>query len=318
MDRRAFLRRAAVAAAAVAGGHGPWSGRASAQDCGSVAPPGVQLYTLRAELASDVRGTLAALGALGIREVEAFGLDGDDDTLFGLTPAELKAALDEAGLAMPLAHVGDRLDDDAVLRRAVERAQALGVGTLVIALPREFTESRFGRFRMVPAPNVEALDELVERFERAATALAREGLGFGYHNHHVELLPVPDGKGGEIVPFEHVTANTDPALVRLELDLGWLAAAGRDPVGMLERHAGRVLACHLKDYVGEPRALDGDVGDLQERLVEPGAGGIDFAAVLAAMAATGVRHGFIEIDVSADPMGAVERGHAHLRALRPC
>ncbi|HEX6999006.1 MAG TPA: sugar phosphate isomerase/epimerase [Gammaproteobacteria bacterium] len=318
MDRRAFLRRAALSAAVLGGAYGPWGRRALAQDCEVVAPPGVQLYTLREPLASDARGTLAALGALGIREVEAFGLDEDGATLFGLTPTELKAALDEAGLAMPLAHVGDRLDDDAVLGRAVERARVLGVETLVVALPREFTDTRFGRFRMVPAAGVEPLERLIERFERVAAALAREGLGFGYHNHHVELVPVPDGDGGEIVPYEHVTARMDPELVRLELDLGWLAAAGRDPVAMLERHAGRVVACHLKDYVGEPRALDGDIGDLQERLVEPGAGGIDFAAVLAAMAATRVPHGFIEIDVSAEPMAAVERGHAHLQALRPC
>jgi sugar phosphate isomerase/epimerase len=108
-------------------------------------------------------------------------------------------------------------------------------------------------------------------------------------------------------------ANTDPALVKIELDVGWLALAGVDPVAYLRRHAGRVIACHLKDY--DP-AIATDVP--QRKLVEPGAGTIDFAAVVAAMNDTGVAHGFIEIDVADDPMGAVRRGHAHLQRLKGC
>ena len=56
----------------------------------------------------------------------------------------------------------------------------------------------------------------------------------------------------------------------------------------------------------------------QRKLVEPGAGGMDFGAALAAMRDANVAHGFIEIDVTDDPFGAVERGHAHLQALRAC
>jgi sugar phosphate isomerase/epimerase len=108
-------------------------------------------------------------------------------------------------------------------------------------------------------------------------------------------------------------SNTDPSLVKIELDIGWLAAAGVDPVAYLRRHAGRVIACHLKDY--DP-AVTTDVP--QRKLVAPGAGTIDFAGVLAAMNQTGVRHGFIEVDVSDDPLGDVRRGHAHLQALKGC
>jgi sugar phosphate isomerase/epimerase len=89
----------------------------------------------------------------------------------------------------------------------------------------------------------------------------------------------------------------------------------------MERYRGRVVACHLKDYLGNtpPAGEQTDnVGALQARLVEPGAGTVDFARVLDAMRATGVRHGFVEIDVSADPLRAVARGHAHLRGLQGC
>ena len=65
------------------------------------------------------------------------------------------------------------------------------------------------------------------------------GLTFGYHNHHVEFMRV-DG----VVPYDYLMSNTDPKLVKIELDVGWLATAGVDPVTYLRRHAGRVIACH--------------------------------------------------------------------------
>jgi len=69
----------------------------------------------------------------------------------------------------------------------------------------------------------------------------------------------------------------------------------------------------LKDY--NPRVAS-DVP--QRKLVPPGAGSVDFAAVLAAMRETGVQHGFIEVDVSDDPIGDVRRGHTHLQTLKGC
>src|SRR6202008_3754549 len=106
---------------------------------------------------------------------------------------------------------------------------------------------------------------------------------------------------------------TAPQLVKIELDIGWLATAGVDPVAYLRRHAGRVIACHLKDY--DPK-IQSDVP--QRKLVAPGAGTIDFAAVLAGMRGPGVPHGFIAVDVSDDALGDVRRGHAHLDRLKGC
>jgi sugar phosphate isomerase/epimerase len=136
----------------------------------------------------------------------------------------------------------------------------------------------------------------------------QRGLTFGYHNHHVEFMPVEG-----VVPYDYMMERTDPDLVKIELDLGWLALAGADPVAYLRKYAGRVISCHLKDY---DASITTDVP--QRKLVEPGAGDIDFGAALAAMNATSVTHGFIEIDVTDDPFGAVERGHRHLRALQVC
>jgi sugar phosphate isomerase/epimerase len=208
-------------------------------------------------------------------------------------------------LSLPSSHVGGALTANAASATA---AEALGIKTLFVALPTEFSTSRDGRFAMVAAQSIEQLDRLAERLNRTGWELRERGITFGYHNHHVEFMPVEDK-----IPFNYLMANTDPDLVKIELDLGWLAVAGVDLNEYLTRYAGRVLACHLKDYTG-----DASVDPIHRSLVEPGAGMIDFASVLETMNETGVAHGFIEIDISDDPLGAVERGHRHLQSLGDC
>jgi len=303
MNRRHFITRTgALAATAVCG---ELTLRASvAAECNP--PSGVQLYTIRDALQRDPRAALAALRALGIVEGELYGLNGAENaTLFGLPARELKTLFDANSIRVPISHIGGALTNSADIAAI---AKALGIGTLVVALPSEFSGQRDGRFTMIPAENRAQLDELAAKLNRVGREYRDQGLTFGYHNHHIEFTPV-DG----VVPYDYLMSHTDPALVKIELDLGWLAYAGQDPVAYIERHAGRLIACHLKDY---DATIVTDVP--QRKLVEPGAGSIDFGAVLAAMRAANVAHGFIEVDVSDDPLGAVRSGHEHLSALAAC
>jgi sugar phosphate isomerase/epimerase len=303
MNRRHFLARtSALAATAVCS---ELTLRASvAAECSP--PAGVQLYTLRDALQRDPRAALASLRDIGIVEGELYGLNGAENaTLFSLPARELKTLFEANGIRVPFSHIGGALTNTSEI---AEIARALGVGTLVVALPSEFSGQRDGRFTMIPAESRAQLDQLAEKLNRAGREYRDQGLTFGYHNHHIEFMPV-DG----VVPYDYLMSHTDPALVKIELDLGWLAYAGQDPVAYIERHAGRVIACHLKDYDA------GIVTDVpQRKLVPPGAGSIDFGAVLAAMHAANVAHGFIEVDVSDDPLGAVRLGSEHLRTLATC
>ena len=301
MNRRHFLtRNGALAATALCS---ELTLRASvAAEC--TPPSGVQLYTIRDLLQSDPRAALAALRDMGIVEGELYGLNGAENaTLFGLPARELKTLCDANGIRVPLSHVGGALTNTAEIAAI---ARALGVGTLVVALPNEFSGQRDGRFTMIPAESRAQLDQLAEKLNRAGREYREHGLTFGYHNHHIEFMPVEG-----IVPYDYLMSHTDPALVKIELDLGWLAYAGQDPVAFIQRHAGRVIACHMKDY---DAGIATDVP--QRKLVEPGAGSIDFSSVLGAMRTANVAHGFIEIDVSDDPLGAVRRGSEHLQLLQ--
>ncbi len=300
MNRRDFIARTtALAAGAALASHG-------ARAACSALPAGVQLYTVRDLLQKDPRGTLAALKTIGLVEGELYGLNGPENgSLFGLTAKELKQAFDASGIKVTMSHIGGALTNTGAI---AESARALGVSTVIVALPNEFSAQRDGRFTMVPAASRSQLDQLATRLNQVGREYRSEGLTFGYHNHWVEFVEVEG-----VLPYDYLMSHTDPDLVKIELDLGWLAYAKVDPVQYIKKYSGRVISCHLKDFDAK---IASDVP--QRKLVPPGAGAIDFAAALAAMRDAKVAHGFIEIDVSDDALTGVRRGHEHLQHLQGC
>jgi sugar phosphate isomerase/epimerase len=135
----------------------------------------------------------------------------------------------------------------------------------------------------VPAKSRAQLDALVEKLNRAGREYRDRGLTFGYHNHHVEFK-----KFGDQTAFDTLFANTDPELVKIELDVGWAVAARQDPIAILDRYKGRVAALHVKDI--------GKVADdpHQSTTVAVGEGIIDWKKVIGTARANGVEHYFYE------------------------
>ena len=75
-------------------------------------------------------------------------------------------------------------------------------------------------------------------------ALQKVALRLSYHNHNVEFRPIGDTCGLEILLDE-----TDPKLVHFEMDVGWVAAGGADPIKILEHRKGRFRMMHVKDLM---------------------------------------------------------------------
>lgn len=302
MNRRDFIARSsAVAASVVVASHA--SRPAAAAECNP--PLGVQLFTVRDELRRDLRATLARLREIGFTQAELYGLSGRENRLFGLTAAELASAFAANALSVELAHVDGSLTNTAAI---ADFAAELGITTAIVALPVELGAARNDRLSVAPVKGLAQLDALAEKLDRTARDYRARGIRFGYHNHDVELLPVAG-----VVPLDYLMSRTDPDLVKMELDLGWLALAGANPAEYVRRYSGRIVACHMKDYDAR---IASDVPE--RKLVEPGAGAIDFGAVVAAMRDAKVEHAYIEIDVSADPLGAVASGYRYLKMLLAC
>lgn len=314
MNRRRLLQLSAMAGSAFLLEGIGLVGCGRAANCRIVRPPGAQLWTIRELLQADPRAALMSLGNIGIREIELYGLNGSSDAeaqLFGLSPTEFLDALRAANLTMAMAHIAGNWTNTGVI---AEIANALGVEALALALPEIFTDSSSGTFNMVRAKSLAEVDGLIGRLNQVADEFRSLGLTFAYHNHHVEFIPI-DGE----VPYHYIMERTDPDLVKIELDIGWVGAAGLDPAQQVKRYADRLISCHLKDFDSRIRLLENpDLDSILAAIVEPGAGTIDFPRVLEAIDAAAVPHAFVEIDVVADPLDAIDRSNRYLQSLASC
>ena len=95
----------------------------------------------------------------------------------------------------------------------------------------------------------------VEVFNRAGEVCRKAGIQFGYHNHDFEFVPM-EGK----VPFDLLLEKTDPKMVKIELDLYWIAKAKQDPLKYFAAHPGRFPLFHVKDMDNTPKRFFTEVG----------------------------------------------------------
>jgi sugar phosphate isomerase/epimerase len=261
-------------------------------------PIGLQLYTLADQAKADLEGTLKAVAAIGFKTIELAGYA-------GRTPAQLRQAMDAVGLTTPSAHVqvqaqGGESSLDGDLSRLADEAHVLGVKMIV--MPIFYTPDRFD---LKPRAG-EAFGQRLGRIGGQMTAddwkfnadflnakgavLKTHGLKLAYHNHNPEFSPLAGGKPGARHGYEVLMAGTDPALVSFEMDAGWVAAAGHDPLALLKDHPGRFVAMHVKDI----RATTKPNFVFAQDPTEVGSGMIDWTRLLPAAHAAGVADFFVE------------------------
>lgn len=246
---------------------------------GRIGRIGLQLYTVRAALSRDLEGTIAAVAAAGITELEFAGY-------FNKPPEWWRELLQRHQLTAPATHEALPRTDDG-FAAIVERAKAMGHDMVIV--PFVGPEYRGTR---------ENWKKLATRLNSGAEVAKAAGLRFGYHNHDFEFAPV-DGTTG----YDILTSETDPALVTLELDVYWAVKAGRDPMALMAAHAGRVICCHVKDAGPAPERQMRDVG----------AGTIDYRQLLAVGRTQGLKHWFIEHDQPTDPLQSIRASAAAMR-----
>lgn len=253
-------------------------------------PIGIQLYSLGPEAAKDIDATFAAVSQIGFRTVELAGF-------MGRKPAEVRAALDRAGLACTSAHVQARafgpdpaLDGD--LGRLAEAVQAVGARQAVMPLfyiPQRFgpPAGDFADYLRRVAASMTADDWAfnADFLNEKGAGLKKAGLKLGYHNHNCEFAPLGGANGMEIL-----LKRTDRSLVNFEIDVGWVAAAGHDPIALMRRHKGRFTLMHVKDLKPSTRPNFA----LRMDPTEVGSGAIDWKRLLPAAHAAGVRDFFFE------------------------
>ena len=279
--RRNLLRTAGLTAAATMTNFDPLSANPLNR------PIGLQLYTVGDQLGKDFSGTLKQIAAIGYKEVELAAT-------YQKSAAELRAAFSDAGLTCRSAHMFDFQKTPA---QFMDFAKELGVKYVVTSFnpPQSAMASLSGA-----KPDFDAFVKVLEGmtlddYKRSADtcnqlgAEARKhGLQYAYHNHNLEFR-----KFGDVTAYDTLLSSTDPQLVKMEMDCGWVAAAGYDPVAYLDKFPDRYRLLHIKAFKpGAPTVSL--LGPHRPEPTELGRGGIDYKPIFAAAKKAGVEQYYVE------------------------
>ncbi|WBH15518.1 sugar phosphate isomerase/epimerase family protein [Sphingomonas radiodurans] len=267
--------------------------------------PGVQLWTVKDDLARDFAGTLRQLRRIGYRRIEAAGW-------VGRSPAEFRAGVKSAGLEPFSCHFSMR---DLIDEHETELAQARDVGARYViasspASLKPIDPAKPWNIGLAEAMTLADWRRNAEAMNRIGARAKAMGMRFGYHNHAAEMLTYEGATA-----LDEILRITDPALVSLELDLGWVAAAGYDPVEMIKRHSARIELLHVKDIATKVRVTNQIAEDLTTTPI--GAGTIDWPAVFDAAAKAKVAGWFVEQEppFTRPPLEGLQQSMAYLRTL---
>jgi sugar phosphate isomerase/epimerase len=268
---------------------------------------GLQLYTLFSVFDDDVPGNLKKIADIGYTEIEsAFSKKGG---FYGMQPKEFAASLRNLGMNWRSHHVlgapfklppGAKMPVQADgkplvippmknlrdnYQELVDQAAEGGVKYLVCA--------------NTPIGTLDEIKSSIEVLDKTAEAVKKAGLLFAYHNHDAEFRPV-EGQ----IPYDMILSQTDKNLVKMELDLGWVQKAGKDPVAMFKANPGRFHLWHVKDM---------DAGF--EHILEVGKGSFDFKRIFDHAKDSGMKYFFIEQDGAPKPFENITTSYQNLSNL---
>ena len=253
----------------------------------------MQLYTVRDLMKADFDGTIAKVAQIGYKEVEFAGY-------FGRTAQQVRAACDKNGSSAVSTHVQyDELDDK--FPSVIETSKIIGIEVHCLPL-----DSR----RTAQGPNWK---QAAEKFNHCGEQTKKAGMQFAYHNHWFEFLPV-DGK----LPYDELLKECDENLVKMEMDLCWITAAGADPLKYFARYPGRFPLVHVKDLKKLPKITTGgsqNFGDTVD-LTAVGDGIIDWKKIFAHSEQAGIKHYIVEHDKPKNPFESITKSYQYLEKLR--
>ena len=249
-------------------------------------PLSIQLYSLRS--LPGLGDVLDTVKAAGYRHVELIGGHLDD-------AANVRQQLDRRELGVSSSHVGL-----AALR---ERFEATLSACATLGFTQLFMPA-------VPPDERSSIEPYWTALGRELGQLASRakdhGIELGYHNHHWELAPQPDGRSALECLFDGAADSP----LTWQADVAWLERGGADPVLLMQRYRQRLVSVHAKDLAAPGTKQDEDGWD------DVGHGVLDWRGSLAAAAvANGARWLVAEHDKPSDPARFARRSFAFLNSL---
>ena len=269
----------------------PAASTGNVRTIGSVgAPVGLQLWSLRS-MAKEPSALLRLTRSMGITHVETAGL-------YGMTPQQFADSVRAAGLRVTSMHVGlDAFKKDP--QKVIADAKALGatyVGTAWYPHQGAFKEADARR--------------AIADFNAIGKTMKDAGLQFFYHNHGYEPVPFGDG-----TLLDLIIRETDPNLVKFEMDVLWTFLPNVDPAALIRKYPGRFKLMHIKDMKpGVARgSLSGGLPDSLQSVI--GQGQVNWPEVMKAAKADGLEYYYLE-DETTDPKSNIPPSVSYLGGIR--
>lgn len=243
---------------------------------------GVQLYTFRKEMLADARGTLKRIADLGIQQIET--ARSDKGHYYGLTAKEMKQVCKDLGMTLRSGHV----QLDKKWKQTMNEAAESGQEYLICSsMPSD-------------GQTVDNYKKVADLFNKAGEECKKLNIKFGYHNHEYEFESVK----GQVL-YDVLLNNTDPALVKMELDLGWVIVAGKSPIDYFMNYNGRFPLWHLKD-----------MNIAKKQSTEFGKGSLDIVQLLKNRKVAGMKYFFIEQEeYTSTPFESMKENMTYLQNL---
>ncbi|MFK4511829.1 sugar phosphate isomerase/epimerase family protein [Bradyrhizobium daqingense] len=240
-------------------------------------PAGLQLYTVRKELATNFQGTLRAVHQIGYAKVEFAGI-------YATPAANTRDVLQDFGLSAVSAHIplADLLESASV---GLDVAGQTGASFIVCPWVDEGLRRTKSDWL-----------HLCDRLNAIGATLRKAGLAFAYHNHDFEFHRLDDGT----LPYALLLDRTERDFVEFELDVYWAKRGGVDPIHLVHRIHDRIKLLHLKDMT-----RDGSITEL-------GNGIIDFPRLICRASISADRM-FVEQDDSKDPVSSIAVSFDYLK-----
>lgn len=184
----------------------------------------IQLIVFGERNRTDFEGVLSDVRAAGFDAIEAgnlFASHGEETT---------RRLLDAYGVRVCGSHFGygDYVDDDR-LAANIAFCKAMNVPHMICS-------------GVADTKTIQGYEVSARRFNDVGKRLRDEGITFHYHNHAWEFEDLGGTNGMAIL-----AAETDPDLVKFNIDVFWVTIGGADPASFIRAHASRAGYYHFKD-----------------------------------------------------------------------
>ena len=255
---------------------------------GKISNFGLQLWSIKEDMAKDPKGVLTQVAAMGYKQIESF--EGSMGIFWGMKNTEFKKLMDDLGMQIVSSHCDIEKDFE---RKAAEAGE-IGMKYLI--------DPWFGAQKSIDLFKKEA-----EKFNEKGEICKKAGLRFGYHNHDYPFVPVDGQK-----PMDVMIENTDPALVDFEMDIYWVVTAGEDPIKWFEKYPNRFRLCHVKD-----RKKNTPLSDKNASCIA-GQGEIDYPKILKEGQKKGLEYFIIEQEHfdGTTPMKAAKANADYMKKIK--